>query len=352
MSAIFSEKYEKVSYDGSRIIVISDIHGGLKLFNQLLMNVEYSQDDYLIILGDFIQRGYQNIDTLNRIMTLSKHEKVIVVSGNHEHYLHSILERRYIDRFTYHLEHINYGCILREWINSEMHKLDMEKLQDILKVENHNALEFLRNLPYAVELNNHLFVHGGLNADYMESDTWELLSSSEFLLKKHNYPKMVVVGHWPVQNYKQNSLSGYPIFDFEHRIISIDGGYGVKSSGQLNALIIASDYQVASIDSLEKKRLKVTIEKSSDSIVKLDYLDKKFKLLEKGEAFSLVEKSSTGQIFKMKNEFLNFNFEDYISTMISGQENTEVGIIQTYGKYYLVKCSNEIGWVKKDDVMD
>lgn len=41
-----------------RTLVISDIHGELELFEQLLSNVQYnSRHDQLILLGDYVDRG-------------------------------------------------------------------------------------------------------------------------------------------------------------------------------------------------------------------------------------------------------------------------------------------------------
>lgn len=347
---LFEEKSIHADYDGSRIIVISDIHGGIDLFDKLLEKVNYTKKDYLIILGDFIQRGYQNIETLERMIDLSKEEKVYILSGNHEHYLCSILEPKYIERLAYHLENIHYGCLIREWMTTDMHDMQLERLQETLKKDNKEMLDFLRNLPYALELNDHLFVHGGLNRPYKASSAWDLLSSAEFLKKEHDYSYPVVVGHWPVQNYKEASLSGYPIFDFDKNIIAIDGGYGVKESGQINALIIEEGYSVTSIDNLRQGRLSRDIELNEQVVVKLDYLDKAFEVLEKREEFSLVQKKSTQEQFLLKNELLEGNFGDYISRMIHGKKDQAIGIINQYGNYYLVKCQEKIGWVRKSDV--
>ena len=39
-----------------RCIVISDIHSHLDRFKELLKKVNYTNDDYLVILGDFIEK--------------------------------------------------------------------------------------------------------------------------------------------------------------------------------------------------------------------------------------------------------------------------------------------------------
>lgn len=349
---MFNERCIRPEYDGSRIIVISDIHGGIELLKSLLDKIDYCSDDYLIILGDFIQRGYKNKETLDWIIAISEAEKTYILSGNHEYYLCSILEPEYVERLDYHLKNIHYGCLIREWMTTDMHDLPLLELQDILKSNQEKYLNFLRNLPYALEMNNHLFVHGGIRKPYELSDRWDLLSMPEFYKKSHDYEGMVVVGHWPVQNYKPKSLSGEPILDHEKRMIAIDGGFGVKKSGQLNALVIEEDYSFFSIDTLREATLICDVHIENDSIVKLDYLDKSFEMIEKKESFSLVKKMSTGEEFLIKNELLDEDFSDYISYFVNGHRGDSLFIIEVYKDYLLVKKDHEIGWIKKEYVSD
>ena len=52
-----------------RTLIISDIHGELKLFNKLLKKVKYNADkDQLILLGDYIDRGPHSKGVLDRVM--------------------------------------------------------------------------------------------------------------------------------------------------------------------------------------------------------------------------------------------------------------------------------------------
>ena len=50
-------------------IVISDIHGNLDLYQALLHKIDYKPGvDCLILLGDLIEKGKRNLDTLHYIM--------------------------------------------------------------------------------------------------------------------------------------------------------------------------------------------------------------------------------------------------------------------------------------------
>src|SRR5699024_5633956 len=67
-----------------RILAISDIHGELKLFDSLLEKLNYDADeDQLILLGDYIDRGPNSKGVLNRVSEL-KRNGAIVLRGNHD----------------------------------------------------------------------------------------------------------------------------------------------------------------------------------------------------------------------------------------------------------------------------
>lgn len=68
----------------SRTFLISDIHGELYLFKELLEQVKYDDaKDQLILLGDYIDRGPTSKEVLDFIMTL-KENGAKVLMGNHE----------------------------------------------------------------------------------------------------------------------------------------------------------------------------------------------------------------------------------------------------------------------------
>ena len=59
--------YTNVNFEeGKRIIVVSDIHGDLTTFKNLLNKCEYNEnEDYLIILGDILEKGNEILDTIH-----------------------------------------------------------------------------------------------------------------------------------------------------------------------------------------------------------------------------------------------------------------------------------------------
>lgn len=75
----------------TRFIVLGDTHGDLDTLVKILSKVDVTRflDDnkgYLVFLGDYVDRGHNQIETVSLILLLKKHypERVITLRGNHE----------------------------------------------------------------------------------------------------------------------------------------------------------------------------------------------------------------------------------------------------------------------------
>ena len=63
------------------IYCVSDIHGELDKFEQILELIHFSTEDHLYILGDVIDRGALGVDILRMVMDASN---MTMLLGNHE----------------------------------------------------------------------------------------------------------------------------------------------------------------------------------------------------------------------------------------------------------------------------
>lgn len=64
------------------IYVCSDIHGKYNYFMDILDKINFSDEDFLYIVGDVVDRGEEPIKTLQYIMSK---ENMTLIIGNHEH---------------------------------------------------------------------------------------------------------------------------------------------------------------------------------------------------------------------------------------------------------------------------
>ena len=62
--------------ENRRILVISDIFGNFDALQRLLQKASYTHEDYLILLGNLVERGPQSLQTLRYVMELSRSRRV------------------------------------------------------------------------------------------------------------------------------------------------------------------------------------------------------------------------------------------------------------------------------------
>lgn len=91
---------------GRRDIVVSDIHGCLEEFDELLRVVEYKPEtDRLVLLGDLIDRGPDSIGVVRRAREL----KIETILGNHESKYLDFRKRQKQLRETGRENHMMFG---------------------------------------------------------------------------------------------------------------------------------------------------------------------------------------------------------------------------------------------------
>lgn len=69
-----------------KTLVISDIHGYHNQLEDALANADYQENDRLIFLGDYTDRGSQSRQVMELLLSL-KNPANVFLRGNHEEYL-------------------------------------------------------------------------------------------------------------------------------------------------------------------------------------------------------------------------------------------------------------------------
>jgi len=346
-----------------RMIVVSDIHGHLDRFIDLLKKVNYTPDDYLVILGDFVEKGDQVIDTIHFVQKLNQNPKTFVLAGNCEWAMDALLTIPELAK-----EIPNYfkrvsanGCIREVY-----HKLHLDDGREtILGVQKQIAeylqdeIAFISHLPVTLKINQFLFVHAGIEKrkDYQKSSLSSLLEMQHFYEQGHLLDQMVVVGHLPTCNYHKNHICNDIIIDEDKKIICIDGGTGVKFISQLNALIITNQnnhvsYQCECAQPLPIYYINCDVQQPKRTVHKIYFPHFAVQLKQKGKQFSLCKQVDTNQELYIKNEFLYqkngqlYCLDDYTDNMLSVKEGAIVKLIGLYDEYAYVMYEGQIGWIK------
>ena len=358
---------------GQRIIVVSDIHGHKDYLVQLLKKADYSGDDVLVIVGDIVDKGPDSLRTLQYVMELSKKNQVYATIGNVD--LHRVqfltdtdeeADSRFC-KYTHHLQQWWGGGLIQDMFREL--GIPLEKLTDetaseyraLLREHFHEEIAYLQRLPVVLEMERYIFVHGGLPTDDLEKVVGEeaegFLKNDCFMKKGHQFSKYMVVGHWPVCLYHDTKESLAPIFSKNQNIISIDGGCGVKRSGQLNALLLPGpdaameEISWISYDEFPKVAAK-ECQESKAATIDIKYFSSKVELVEERGDSSLFRQESTGKIFTAPAEHIwtdsegGLHCDDYCDTMLEVNPGDELSVIWKTSDGLFAKKDGELGWYR------
>ncbi len=351
---------------GKRLLVTSDIHGYLSYFRKVLEKASFSNDDTLVIVGDMIEKGPESLSTLRYVMELYKQGNVIPLIGNVDanrlNVIYGLSENN-VSNFY------NYILSLRQWAGSSFYEdlasecgYSINCPEDILLSKQaviahfESEFDFLANLPTIVETQNYIFVHGGLREkkvlDNQDRDVFELTKFDAFMTSTpHVFDKYVVVGHWPVSLYNNSIQQLNPIINHDKKIISIDGGCGVKKECQLNLLIIpdinCSTNEISCISYDEFPLIRaLDDQKASESSIYISWLNRGIKTIERGKEFSYVEHIQSGQKLYIPNLYLIKETEcsDYTNYMLPVEKGDELSLISKTSNGCIAKKDGVIGW--------
>jgi len=170
-----------------RILAIGDIHGHLTALEALLLAVKPTPEDWLIFLGDYVDRGPDSKGVIERVLALDKTHRVVALRGNHEQMMMDSREE---------------PGLLPTWLfnggEQTLASYSRPGRQGILKDIPESHWDFLDHVCVDwFETEHHIFVHGGviphlgLSEQPVQVLRWQKLSRQY----PHFSGKVVVCGH-------------------------------------------------------------------------------------------------------------------------------------------------------------
>lgn len=187
----------------SRILVIGDIHGGLRALHQVLERAKVIPKDTLIFLGDFVDGWSESPQVLDFLIELNTKNNCIFIKGNHDELLLEWLENSKDNLQWY--QHGGEATVLAYSSISEERK--------------QIHIDFLKSLQnYYLDEQNRLFIHAGFTnmngieyeyfpkLFYWDRTLWETALSLDASIAKDSlyYPRRltlyneIYIGHTPV----------------------------------------------------------------------------------------------------------------------------------------------------------
>ena len=163
-----------------KIFAISDVHGCLLMLKNLVGKLPITEEDTIVFLGDYIDRGSESKGVVDFVIDLKAKHNVVCLMGNHERML------------------LDYLCGMNRKLylyNGGIATLD--SYNDSIP-QNHIAF-FESLLPY-YETDDYFFVHAGVVKNKPLDEQPEevgLWIRDEFINSDYDFGKVIVFGHTP-----------------------------------------------------------------------------------------------------------------------------------------------------------
>ena len=297
---------------GRRILAVSDIHGNLPFFRGLLQTVRFTPEDILVLDGDMLEKGRDSLALLREIMELSRTHTVYPICGNCDGLVSNFFETdRWTSAFlpaispsTRRASSASWRMRWVMWIGG----ISPACAPPCGSAIRRSAPGWPDCPPFWRRSTWCSSTGASPSLEHMETlDRWKCMKNDDFRGQGHSFSKYVIVGHWPVTLYNPKIPSAAPLFDWERKIISIDGGCVLKADGQLNALILPSeeseDFSWQAYDGLEVYTALDRQEPSDDSI-NIRWGQADLELLEPGEEFSRCRHLESGRELDILTSYL------------------------------------------------
>lgn len=164
-----------------RLIAITDIHGEYEKLCDVLEKLSPNQDDTIIFMGDYIDRGAKSKQVVDKAISMKKICCCIYLIGSHEYaLLHSDSDEYYNYLFW------NYG--------GDATAKSYGEYENIMKIHG----DFFNSLKSYYLTKKYLFVHAGIRIG-VPLENQNLVDMvyirSEFYNHKHNLPYKIIFGH-------------------------------------------------------------------------------------------------------------------------------------------------------------
>jgi predicted phosphodiesterase len=231
-----------------RLAVISDIHGNLEAFREILTDIDSSQIDQVVCLGDNIGYGPEP----ETVVTLLRERRIPSVMGNHELGI--------VDPSTFH------------WFNSNA----QASLLLTRKLISNDTLAFLTGLPATLVLEDCLGVHG-YPPDSVTRYLFDVAEEELSALLKNLTQRLVFVGHthdleliiWDGLELVRRELGPgvSPLQPTQRCLVNV-GSVGQPRDGNNNAKYVIWD-NVENL--LDVRFVSYDIAKTADKIIRLGF---------------------------------------------------------------------------------
>lgn len=357
---------------GKRILAVSDIHGNLTYFKELLQKIKFSREDILFLVGDLVEKGPESLATLHYVMELEKKYTVYPISGNCESLwlswrLLAPENRERLREYALDREHSLFNEMLKQVADPISEETDMDEAVALVRTHFSRELAWLDALPNICVTEDFLFVHGGIDPALPLEEQYRIhvMDWPAFYAQQVQFQnRYCIVGHWPVVLYNEETQDASPIIDRQRKIICLDGGNILKRDGQLNVLVIPEkgsenfsweyyeDYPMARVLDVQAAGvLETDMEEASKRGIphNIIWSDNEVELLRQDSDSVLVRQVSSGRIHLAPLDYLYYDHdrlrvEDITNVKLELSPGDQVALVIRTAYGSIVKHGGKSGW--------
>ncbi len=358
-------RVKRINLDtNKRLIFVSDIHGDVDTFKDGLKSINFSDDDYLFIIGDICEKGdfKKNLECFRYVMELSKRDNVFPMAGNCDEVLRFILPEDQKDNFLYYTV-VREHSILNDIAYEMGYKLSMDmnvrEFVDLVQEKYKDLYEFMDSLDDVIIINNNIvLVHGGLDdVNNIPEYALPLLKYDNFYGKSDGVELLTIVGHYPTRNYRSDVACQNPILDFKKKIFSIDGGNHLAKGGQINFLLLdnleSMKFSYMYVDHYEKHVMNYTVsyDEPEDKVNFTFGTQNEIEILEEDLDFYYVKDLRTeirmwvqaANVYENNGKFYCYEGSNTFLSVIKGDL---VSIVKRAKPYSIIKKNGYVGLIE------
>ncbi|MDI7743676.1 metallophosphoesterase [Lysinibacillus fusiformis] len=240
-----------------KVFVIGDIHGCYSLLESILTKWN-PEEEQLVFLGDYLDRGPDSLKVVQKVMELSKDYDVVTLSGNHEQLFLGWLEKPEELSEYYFNPKVGGAATVQSFyndpnLNIASNNFSVKELTSKIQKEQSKIVEFVKGLRRFYLWGPFLFVHAGISSiaenfrDTKEEDFYWI--REEFYNVPHKAKEIVVFGHTPTVLLNEDKSSEVWISPCRRKV-GIDGGGAIFERGQLHGVVFTKDSKEITIHSV------------------------------------------------------------------------------------------------------
>lgn len=205
--------------------VIGDVHGKYQMLLDLLQ--KWNKKDFLVFLGDVIDRGEDSKAALDIVRHLVEAGKAICLAGNHEYLFLNWLDH---PETAYRLYQKNGGDTTIRSLLGYAADTPIDAILDAQRVleKESELVSLIRQMPFHVETEHLIFVHAGLDLQLSDwrktTDYQKVWIRTPFYETQNKTGKGIVFGHTPTYYLTDEHIGSSNIWQSPDGKIGIDGG--------------------------------------------------------------------------------------------------------------------------------